>query len=103
LEGRVNRGGIVVLALSGWVVWVHTLDPRTTAKLSWDIESSHATYEECIGYLKDRRTRAEKQRSAQLDIHERPGVLRVDDKKIGTVVTAYCLPGTLDPREKRER
>ena len=96
----MTRGRVVVLALSGWVVWVHTFDPRTTAKFSWEIDSSHPTYEACVGYLKEHRTRVGKERGSQVEFTERPGVLRVDDTKWKTIITAYCLPGELDPRDK---
>jgi hypothetical protein len=101
----MTRGGMVALALSGWVVWVYTLEPRTTQSVFWEIDSSHATYEACVGYLKDLRTRAEQQRGVQrpVEITERPGVLRIDDTKFKTVKTAYCLPGTVDPRDKTAR
>jgi hypothetical protein len=99
----MTRVGMVALALSGWVVWVYTFDPRTTVKFSWEIDSSHSTYEDCVGYLKDMRTRVQKDCGPQVEIVERPGFVRVNDAKWKTMVTAYCLPGTLDPRDKPEK
>ncbi len=122
------RGARLVLAVSlmvgwastaaaegAWVVWIKKEDMLFEKHLqsftSWELISAQPTREECLGVKAGVWETVADQYS---DLSQYPGIEKVDrvphellittrkEGLGGTTKTFYCLPDTIDPREKRE-
>jgi hypothetical protein len=103
-------------AQNGWVLWQKTETTTSSTMqqhVSWELLDAYPEYDRCTQVAtkvwqvsKDRWTEDKQKYGTISEIKEVPSVLIIvtfkDPKKIRSVSEKFfCLPGTLDPRERK--
>jgi hypothetical protein len=98
----------------GWVLWEKTevIETNVNHNVFWKIQNAYSNYDQCLQakkrvwqVIKDQAIEEKKQMSTISEIKEVPNELVIKTYKDNKNILSwsdelYCLPGTLDPREK---